>query len=124
MITAFDLVEHLYDVSSFLSECRNKLNKNGLVIILTGNFSCFSSRLTGPEWWYVRYPEHIVFPSKHYFYSLLQFTVVKWVNTYAATKFLSSLRDKASSFVKGIQCGNYMALPSFVPDHVLVVLKL
>ena len=124
VITAFDLVEHLYDVSSFLSECRNKLNENGLLIILTGNFSCFSARMTGPEWWYVRYPEHIVFPSKHYFHSLSQFAMVKWVNTYAATKFLSSLRDKASSLVKGIQRGNYMALPSLVPDHVLVVLKL
>lgn len=123
VIAAFDLVEHLYDVSSFFSDCRNKLSENGLVVILTGNFSCFSARMTGSEWWYVRYPEHIVFPSRHYFHSLPQFSVAKWVNAYAATKFLSSFKDKASSFVKGIQRGNYMALPSLVPDHALVVLK-
>jgi SAM-dependent methyltransferase len=123
VITAFDLLEHLYDVSSFFSDCREKLSENGFVIILTGNFSCFSARMTGPDWWYVRYPEHIVFPSRHYFYSLPQLSVVKRVNTYAATRFISSLKDKAAGFVRGIQRGNYMALPSLFPDHVLVVLK-
>jgi 2-polyprenyl-3-methyl-5-hydroxy-6-metoxy-1,4-benzoquinol methylase len=122
VITAFDLVEHLYDVSSFFSKCRKVLGKNGVVIILTGNFSCFSARMTGSDWWYVRYPEHIAFPSKHYFYSLPQFTVTKWITTYAAKKFISSFRDKALSFAKGFPRGNYMALPSLVPDHVLVVL--
>jgi SAM-dependent methyltransferase len=123
VITAFDLVEHLYDVTSFFSACTEKLSDKGQLIILTGNVTCFSAKITGSDWWYVRYPEHIAFPSKHFFFSLPQFTVAKWVKTYAATKFISSFRDKASSFVKGIQRGNYMALPSIGPDHVLLVLK-
>jgi hypothetical protein len=71
----------------------------------------------------VRYPEHIAFPSKRYFDSLSQFYVMKWVNTYAAAKFFSPFRDRMFSFIKGIQHGNYMALPPLGPDHVLVVLR-
>lgn len=122
VIAAFDLVEHLYDISSFLSECRNKLSENGIVFILTGNISCFSARMTGPAWWYVRFPEHITFPSRNYFNTLTQFTVAKWVTTYSSTKF-SSLKAKVSGFVKGILRGNYLAMPATVPDHVLVILK-
>ncbi|MGD0845168.1 MAG: class I SAM-dependent methyltransferase [Geobacteraceae bacterium] len=123
VISAFDLVEHLYDIPLFFTACQNKLKDKGLVVILTGNFSCFSARITGADWWYVRFPEHIIFPSKGYFYSIAQFSVANWVRTYAATKFYSPIKDKVFSFVKGIQHGNYTALPSFGPDHVLVVLR-
>lgn len=123
VITAFDLVEHLYDLSPFFSACREKLGENGLVVILTGNISCFSARSTGADWWYVRYPEHIAFPSKHFFHTLPHLSVLKWVRTYASTKFYASFRSKALTYIKGIQRGNYMALPSLVPDHVLVVLR-
>jgi len=123
VITAFDLVEHLYDIPSFFMECRKKLKDNGLVVILTGNFSCFSARITGADWWYLSFPEHITFPSRRYFYSIAQFSVVKWLRTYAATKFYSPIRNKVFSLVKGIQHGAYTALPSLGPDHVLVVLR-
>ncbi len=123
VITAFDLVEHLYDFPLFISECQKKLNDNGLVVILTGNFSCFSARITGADWWYVRFPEHIIFPSKRFFYSIAKFSVVNWVQTYASTKFYSPVRNKVFSLVKGIQHGNYTALPSIRPDHALVVLR-
>jgi SAM-dependent methyltransferase len=123
IIAAFDLVEHLYDVPAFFSDCTGKLSDKGQLIILTGNFSCFSSRMTGADWWYIRYPEHIVFPSKEYFSSLPKLSVVKWVKTYASTKFISSFTERAFTFVKGKQRGNYMALPSIVPDHVLMVLE-
>lgn len=123
VISAFDLMEHIYDIPLFFTACLNKLNDNGLVVILTGNFSCFSARITGADWWYVRFPEHIIFPSKHYFFSMSQFSVVNWVRTYAATKFYSPFRNKVFSFVKGIQHSNYTGLPSLGPDHVLVVLR-
>lgn len=123
VITAFDLVEHLYDTQLFFTACRKKLDDNGLVVILTGNISCLSARKAGPDWWYARFPEHIVFPSKQYFFSMAQFSVADWVRTYAATKFYSPLRDKVYSFVKGIQHGNYTGLPALGPDHVLVVLR-
>jgi len=123
VITAFDLVEHLYDIPLFFMECWKKLNDNGLLVILTGNFSCFSAGITGADWWYVRYPEHIMFPSKRFFYSIAHFSVSHWVRTYASTKFYAPVRNRIFSLVKGIQHGNYTALPSIGPDHVLVVLR-
>lgn len=123
VISAFDLVEHLYDVPSFFAMCHTKLKDNGLVVILTGNVSCFSARITDADWWYVRFPEHIVFPSKRYFHSVAHFSVRNWVKTYAATKFYSPFKDKVVSFLKGRQHGTYTGLPSLGPDHVLVVLE-
>ncbi|MEI6306437.1 MAG: class I SAM-dependent methyltransferase [Deltaproteobacteria bacterium] len=123
LITAFDLVEHLYDVPKFLADCRKKLHPNGILIILTGNFSSLSAKMAGPDWWYLNFPEHIVFPSQHYFYSLAQFSIMKWVSTYAAIKFSAPLIDRAKSLIKGFCSGHYTALPSLVPDHILMVLK-
>lgn len=123
IITAFDLVEHLYDVSRFFAFCREKLDVNGRTVILTGNISCLSAQIAGADWWYISYPEHIVFPSKKFFYTLPQLTVEEWVPTYAATKFNAPLKEKLISLIKGKQRGSYNALPSLVPDHVLVVLK-
>jgi len=123
VITGFDLVEHLYDMNGFLSQCWLKLKSKGHVAILTGNVSCLSSIMTGPNWWYVRFPEHIMFPSKKYFYSLEKFLVRTWFQTYAGKKYESSLWSKLFSLYKGIQYRNYMAQPSFVPDHTFVVLN-
>lgn len=123
VITAFDLVEHLYDMSCFFSFCREKLSTNGRAVILTGNFSCFSAHASGADWWYIGYPEHIVFPSKKFFHSLPQLAVEQWLETYASTKFNASFKAKLLTLIKGKQRGNYNALPSLVPDHVLVVLK-
>ncbi|HEX9022567.1 MAG TPA: class I SAM-dependent methyltransferase [Geobacteraceae bacterium] len=123
VITAFDLVEHLHDISSFLGACRDKLRDKGLLVILTGNISCFSARISGADWWYVRFPEHIIFPSMHYFCSLPHFSVAKWRRTYAAVKFLAPLRDRIRSLLKGIQHGDYAGIPSIGPDHELVVLR-
>jgi SAM-dependent methyltransferase len=122
VITAFDLVEHLYDFRRFMALCNKKLRENGLLIILTGNISSLSSNITGSKWWYVRFPEHIIFPSRKCFYSIPDFSVNRWFRTYAATKYYSSFWSKTFSLLKGIQYSDYMAQPSFVYDHVLVVL--
>ncbi len=123
VITAFDLVEHLYDVPDFLRECREKLTEKGKLVILTGNIRSLSSMLAGSRWWYTQYPEHIVFPSKKFFMRYSGFKIEKWVPTYASTgykyPFFQIVRGVVSSFLRM----NYTGLPSFGPDHSLIVLK-
>jgi len=62
VITAFDLVEHLYDLPGFFKIAGNLLASDGVVLILTGDILCLSARLSRVHWWYLKAPEHIVFP--------------------------------------------------------------
>ena len=54
LITAFDLVEHLYDVPGFFRRCRELLSENGTLVILTGDIASISARLCRGRWWYLR----------------------------------------------------------------------
>ena len=123
IITAFDLVEHLYDVPGFLNICFERLSPDGCLVFLTGDISCFSARLTGSNWWYVRYPEHITFPSRKYFELHPKFQVVDWIPTYAAPYYEQPMLGAVKSTAKALLAGNYSALPSLRPDHALIVLK-
>ncbi|MDF1584667.1 MAG: class I SAM-dependent methyltransferase [Methyloprofundus sp.] len=128
VITAFDLVEHLYDVNGFIENCYTKLVKGGVLIILTGNPTCLSSKLTGSGWWYSSYPEHVVFPSKHYYNSLKGFKLFSYLNTYASQGYKVSKRQIFLFIIKSllksiINKFQYNGLPSLGPDHHLVVLK-
>lgn len=123
VITAFDLVEHLYDVPTFLKKCRERLAENGKLVILTGNIGSLSARLSGARWWYAQYPEHIVFPSKKYFSKYSGFQIEKWIPTYASKGYkfpiFQIIRGAVSSFLRM----KYAGLPSFGSDHTLIVLK-
>jgi 2-polyprenyl-3-methyl-5-hydroxy-6-metoxy-1,4-benzoquinol methylase len=123
VITGVDLVEHLYYLPKFFALCRQRLRNHGQLIVLTGNISCLSSRLTGSGWWYVRFPEHVVFPSQSFFSSMTMFSAVTCTRTYAANKYRSSLWNNLFCLFKGIQYRNYTAQPSFVSDHIVVVLN-
>jgi SAM-dependent methyltransferase len=123
IITAFDLVEHLYDVPGFLGDCRRKLRKDGGIVLLTGNISSLGARLAGPRWWYLGYPEHIVFPSRRYFSHFSGFTMERWIPTYASLGYEQSLLRSIYGFLYGILQGSYAGLPSPGPDHMLVILK-
>ena len=67
LITAFDLVEHLYDISSFLCRCKDLLAPGGRIVIITGDPECLMARAARQNWWYTSFPEHVVFPSLRYF---------------------------------------------------------
>lgn len=45
LIVALDVIEHIFDVDSFLSTAHNLLKENGLMIISTPNISYISNRL-------------------------------------------------------------------------------
>jgi len=123
VITAFDLVEHFYDARGFFEACRSKLKNGGVLIILTGDIGSLSARLSGAKWWYLKYPEHVVFPSKTFFRTRLGLRLERWVRTYASkgykVRWSTIMRQSLIAFLRG----TYAGLPSIGPDHVLVVLK-
>lgn len=123
LITAFDLVEHLYSLSEFLDICFDKLSTEGHLVFLSGDIRCFCARFTGANWWYVRYPEHITFPSKKFFELHSKFEVIEWISTYASPSYQQPLRRAFKSIAKSLLTGNYAGLPSLGSDHILSVLK-
>ena len=123
VITAFDLIEHLYDVRAFLLECCRKLRSGGRLVILTGNIGCLSARIAGQNWWYVAYPEHIVFPSVHFFRTCSSYTLEQFIPTYAAAAYRTPLIGRIRGFLSGKLCGRYNGLPAIGPDHMLLVLR-
>jgi 2-polyprenyl-3-methyl-5-hydroxy-6-metoxy-1,4-benzoquinol methylase len=123
IVTAFDLLEHLYNVPEFLDRCKNILAPNGYLVILTGNVSSFSARFTGATWWYTQFPEHIVFPSKKYFLNISGYEVISWIPTYASMSFIYPITQFMRAICNSVLKWSYTGLPSFRPDHVLAVLK-
>jgi SAM-dependent methyltransferase len=123
VITAFDLVEHFYDVPAFFRRCRALLKSGGVLIILTGDIGSMTARLSRADWWYLRYPEHIVFPSKEFFTRHSGLRLERWVPTYASKGYQSSWMQILRQLLGGLLRRRYSGLPSIGPDHVLVVLK-
>jgi len=123
VIIAFDIIEHIYDLPLFLAQCHRQLSAEGVILILTGDIGSPGARLCGPKWWYVNYPEHIIFPSKKYFHGIAGFKVAKWVKTYAAVNYRHPIHTVIGEFIQGIRKKNYTGLPSPGPDHVLISLE-
>lgn len=123
VITAFDLVEHLYDLPAFVLSCKNLLEKNGVLVILTGDIESFGATFCKSAWWYVRFPEHVVFPSRKYFVQYAGFVVEQWIHTYAAKDFQHGWPLRIRSLMSGVLRGSYNGLPPVAPDHVLAVLR-
>lgn len=122
VITAFDLVEHLYDVGALLASCRDMLAENGTLIILTGDSGSLSARLCGARWWYLKYPEHIVFPSARFFGQFPGLELVRRVATYAAQGYRNPPLKMLAGCARYMLAGSYAGLPSLGPDHALIVL--
>ncbi len=124
VITAFDLVEHLYDVPGFLQSCHERLVDGGYLVILTGDIQAPSARLAAEHWWYTQYPEHIVFPSRTYLGNLPMFRMQSLYRTYASVGYQrASSLGLAQLLRKRLQGACYNGLPSLGADHILAVLK-
>ncbi|MFK8184197.1 MAG: class I SAM-dependent methyltransferase [Phormidesmis sp.] len=130
VITAFDLIEHLYDVPEFMKQCAERLNPGGYFIFLSGDISSFSAVLAQSLWWYTRFPEHIVFPSKKYIKKFTSFDIELWIPTYhskAAEAYSVSCKKNKISFFKNLLSSlvkkEYSGMPTLSPDHALVVLR-
>lgn len=123
VITAFDLIEHLYDVPLFLEEAYSKLRKNGYLIILTGNITSLPSKLAKSKWWYVSYPEHIIFPSITFFSKFTKFKLDKTIYTYASRGYEFSPSKHILALFKSFLKHKYNGLPSLIEDHCLLILR-
>ncbi len=87
MISAFDFVEHLYDLPGFLTQCAERLSAKGILLIVTGDVDCVWSQLTGANWWYARYPEHVGFPSRKFWQNQRAFRLVERLPTFANSTY-------------------------------------
>lgn len=68
VVVSIDVVEHMLDIKEFLVQALAHVKENGLLIISTGNPSCFAWRkMFKSKYWYSLYPEHVTFPSYKYF---------------------------------------------------------
>jgi SAM-dependent methyltransferase len=121
LVFAFDLVEHLYDLSGFLGAAHDALRPGGKLAILTGDNSSVSARVMRSRWWYARYPEHVVFPSWRFWRSLGNFASAARVRTFASRNYrvpvLRRWRTAAAAMV-----GRGNGLPALDPDHHLVII--
>lgn len=124
VVAAFDVIEHSYDLPGFLASLARALKAGGSLLVLTGDIASFSARLCRNRWWYARYPEHIVFPSRRYFGSLpAGLRLERIVRTYASVGYRVpcpyAARAAASLWLRGA----YEGLPAIGPDHLLAVLR-
>ena len=124
LITAFDLIEHLYDAPKYLQTCKDKLSSNGCLAILTGDISSLSSMISQSSWWYTGYPEHIVFPSKKYFINYSGLKLSGWTKAYHAPEAKSNPAiSLIKLLIKLLVRGKYNGVPSIGADHRLILLK-
>lgn len=124
VVTAFDLIEHLHDVNSFLLSIYDILNENGILVILTGNNKSLSAKLSKNRWWYLKEPAHIVFPSLSFYKSITFFDVASIKKTYASIGYERPLYVSILKFLgKTLLKDGYDGLSSLGPDHILITLK-
>lgn len=68
VVISVDVVEHVLDVENFLDQALIHVKSDGLLIISTGNPSCFFwKKVFKAKFWYSFFPEHVTFPSYKYF---------------------------------------------------------
>ena len=129
IITAFDVVEHLYDLASFLTNCYDRLIENGFVILLTGDICSWSAEKAKNEWWYIKHPEHIVFPSRDYFSSLSNFKLVETIPVYPrkfnprSRSIFKTIAKLSKAALKNLLQQAYYPLPFMPQDHLIIVLQ-
>jgi SAM-dependent methyltransferase len=122
IITAFDLIEHIYNVPDFLNTCFKQLLPSGYLILFTGNIMCLTAKLLKGKWWYIGWPEHIVFPSIKYFEIQNNFKVIQVIKTYHSNYFKPNLNLFFKTFLKkGYK--NYNGVPAMQADHIMIILK-
>ena len=122
IVFAFDLVEHLYDLPSFLASSLGMLKEGGMLVILTGDNSSVVARRYQHNWWYVRYPEHIMFPSSKSWCKQPGFRKFRKITTYASYGYRSKPVNRLKALINLIRKkGN--GLPLISGDHHLVMLE-
>ncbi len=123
ILTAFDVAEHHYDLPGFLAAVRARLRPGGRLVVLTGDIECAGARICGSRWWYARYPEHIVFPSRGWLARQPGFALERCLRTYASPDYCVPWRSRLPAIVTLLARGAYRGLPAPGPDHLLATLR-
>jgi len=143
LITMWDVIEHLYDISSVISKVVTSLAKGGILAIETGNYKSPCARLFGPSWYYVNLLEHLIcFDPKSITYMLsengLQVQHISATVHTKPTSFAEWLSRQSQSFVYALlTAGGRFAVPwrmassllgragsppmPVMPDHMFVI---
>jgi spore maturation protein CgeB len=126
IITAFDLVEHLFDPISFLKNLRKILTKNGIVVITTPDASSFPRVIMGKSWSMLQPFQHTVLLSRKASKLLLEKTMYGHISV-TGTKKVFTL-DYLFSQLRGPNPAIYRAyndvkkiLPRFVRESKIQV---
>lgn len=126
-VFCFDVIEHVYSVKDFINRFSAMLKPGGIFFILTGDVRCWFSKKLGSRWWYVRYPEHISFPSIKYLKRLPQFKVIDLCRTFAFQHQEGTLgiegENRCEKMWPGSRENEYFGYASPIPDHLAVVLR-
>jgi hypothetical protein len=80
------------------------------------------ARIFKNNWWYIRFPEHIVFPSIRYFSHFSDFGIQHHFNTYAFKSDQKKSRKKIKSSFKKLLLRKSDGHYFFFPDHYCIVL--
>lgn len=124
IITAFDVLEHVYDPNGFLEFAGSILRSNGKLIILTGNPASISAQMSGSNWWYVNYPEHVIFPSPLFFRNAKGFKFEASIKVFASIAHEEKgLFFLIKNSIKILIGKKYSGRPAIFPDHQLIVLQ-
>lgn len=124
IVFAMDVVEHLYDVPAFLAQIAKRLAVGGILVFLTGNINSPTARMARNNWWYLRYPEHVRFPSLQWLHRHSGFRVVKVTRVHASQGYVHplSVASVKSALVRWKR-SEYDGMPVLLPDHYVVALK-
>lgn len=124
VVTAFDVIEHVYDLSGFLESAAGILKPGGKLIVLTGDIECLGARICGSRWWYLRYPEHVLFLSRKFFSRRpAGLRLQRLVRTYASVSYRVPFLHALGSAVSLARRAGYEGLPALGPDHMLLVMR-
>jgi len=83
VIMLSEVFEHISEPNTFLGNVKNKLKKNGYIIIVTGNCDSFLAKLLRSKWWYLNPPDHCIIYSRKSLKMILennQFQIIKHIN--------------------------------------------
>jgi SAM-dependent methyltransferase len=122
LVFAFDLVEHLHDLKAFVREAHRALRPGGRLVVLTGNNTSLVAHWSRARWWYLQYPEHILFASPKAWSQAEGFKLVQRLRTYASIGY----RVGPGARLKGLALmllGRGIGLPLLCGDHHLLVLQ-
>ena len=121
IITAFDLVEHLYNFPSLIADVGKRLKANGYLIVITGDNCSKEAFEQLNKWYYVSFPEHIIFPSI-FSYRKLGFLVDYSKKIYPGINLKWTLSRIMRKIILVFSV-NYSGWPFKKPNHYIVILK-